>query len=192
MKGADDTVVWKERRVDVACSSEVLMHVRVVVSVCSVVLAVTSSVAAQQMPGTGGETLNGKRVISAELVRGHETILVAGFSHDAGVQCGPWMKAIERDSALKDATAYELAMLEKAPGMVRGMIKSGMRKGTTPEERDHIVVMTQDQKEWEKFFDVKDRKDPYLLVLDGNGRVVWHGHGPAALLEPQLRSAIKK
>lgn len=144
------------------------------------------------MPGTAGETLNGKRIVPADVVRGHVAILVAGFSHDGGMQCGPWMKAIHADDALKGVAAYELAILEKAPGIIRGVIKSGMRKGTTPEEQNQIVVMTRDQALWEKYFAVVDEKVPYVVMLDANGDVVWHGHGPAASVEPQLRAALKQ
>ena len=83
-------------------------------------------------------------------------------------------------------------MLEKAPGMLRGIIKSGMRKGTTPEEQNRIVVMTKDQEEWEKFFGVEDEKAPYVVVLNAKGDVVWHGHGPAASLEPLLKASLNK
>src|SRR5579872_4427619 len=65
---------------------------------------------AQSMPGTAGETLSGKRLVPADAVRGHAAILVAGFSHDGGMQCGPWMKAIYGDAALTGVAAYELAM----------------------------------------------------------------------------------
>lgn len=147
---------------------------------------------AQAMPPTSGETLSGKPVAPADLVHGHDSILVAGFSHDAGMHCGPWMKAIQNDPALKDVASYELAMLEKAPGMFRGMIKSGMRKGTTAEEQNRIVVMTKDQEEWEKFFGVEDEKDPYVVVLNAKGDVVWRGHDPAVRLEPLLKRALDK
>lgn len=168
------------------------MNIRTIILACSFAVGTTCASAAEDMPATAGEALSGKHVIPAEAVRGHEAILVAGFSHDAGMQCGPWMKAIENDEGLKDASVYELAMLEKAPGMIRGLIKSGMRKGTTPEERDRIVVITQDQPRWEKFFGVEDSKEPYVLLLDANGNVVWRGHGSATVLEPQLRAALNR
>ena len=145
----------------------------------------------QAMPSTAGETLSGKRIVPAEVVRARRSILVAGFSHDGGMQCGPWMKAIRGDAALNGIAVYELAMLEKAPAIIRGMIKSGMRKGTTPDEQEEIVVMTKDQAVWAKYFDVGDDKDPYVVMLDAKGVVLWHGHGPAARLEPLLKDAVK-
>lgn len=146
---------------------------------------------AQQIPATAGETLSGKHVVPSELVRGHAVILVAGFSHDAGMQSNSWRKAILADSTLDGIPVYELAMLEKAPGMIRGMIKSGMRKGTSPAEQDRIIVMTQDQKLWEAFFAVENDKDPYVVMLNEKGDVLWHGHGPSATLEPELRKTLE-
>jgi len=147
--------------------------------------------AGQAIPVTAGETLSGKRVVPAQAVRGHAAILIAGFSHDAGMQSGAWRKAVRSDATLNGTAVYELAMLEKAPGMIRGMIKNGMCKGLSPAEQDQIVVMTQDQKLWEKFFGVENDKDPYVVLLDAQGTVLWHGHGPAATLEPELRAAPK-
>jgi hypothetical protein len=164
---------------------------RVAMAVTLVVLANSAfHCCCQTMPSTAGETLTGSRIVPADVVRGRAAILVAGFSHDGGMQCGPWMKAIRADAALSGVAAYELAMLEKAPGFIRGVIKSGMRKGTTPEEQNEIVVMTKDQPEWEEYFGVGDDKDPYVVMLDAKGNMVWHGHGPAARLEPLLRDAL--
>lgn len=146
---------------------------------------------AQQMPSTAGETLSGKHVVPAELVRGHVAILIAAFSHDAGMQSGEWRKAVLADTALKEIPVYELAMLEKAPGIIRGMIKGGMRKGLSPAEQDHTVVMTQDQKLWEKYFGVENDKEPYLVMLNASGEVMWRGHGPPAANEPLLKGALK-
>ena len=73
-------------------------------------------------------------------------------------------------------------MLEEAPGFMRGMIKSGMRKGCPQREQDHSVVLTQDEKLWRSYFDVSDDKDPYVVLIDEAGKVLWHGHGAAASL----------
>lgn len=172
-----------------------LVKVRSVLLVLLVSAGITSratSAVSQTMPTTGGETLSGKHLKPADAVKARTAILVAGFSHDGGMRCGAWMKAVEGDPVLKDVAVLELAMLEKAPGILRGMIKNGMRQGVSAQEQDRIVVMTQDQKQWEKFFGVGDEKDPYILLLDEKGDVLWHGHGAASDLEPQLRNALEK
>ena len=142
------------------------------------------------MPGTAGETLSGKKIVLADAVRGHAVVLVAGFSHDAGIACGDWMKAIRGDAALAGVDVYEIAMLEGAPGLFRGMIKSGMRKGMSSTEQERSVVLTQDDKLWEKFFAVSNGQAPQVMLLDATGNVLWHGQGKAAELEPELRNAV--
>jgi hypothetical protein len=145
---------------------------------------------AQSLPTTPGETLSGKHVVIADAVREHTAILVAGFSHEGGMATGDWIKSIRADSAFAKVTVYQVAMLEGAPGLLRGMIKSSMKKGVPAAEQDYSVVLTQDQKLWENYFDVTADKDPYVVLLDGSGKVLWHGHGPAASIEPQLKAAL--
>jgi len=142
------------------------------------------------MPTTAGETLSGKKIVLAEAVRGHRTVLVAGFSHDGGIACGDWMKAIRGDAALAGLDVYEIAMLEGAPGILRGMIKSGMRKGMPSAEQERSVVLTQDDKLWEKYFDVSNAQEPQVMLLDAQENVVWRGHGAASAVEAEVRNAV--
>ncbi len=154
---------------------------------------VTSSVlcGAQALPHTSGETLSGRHAVLADELRGHASIVVAGFSREAGDKCGAWAKAIQADAAMAKATVYQIAMLEGAPALLRGMIKSGMKKGVPAAEQDRFVVLTQDEKQWRQYFGVTDDKDPYVGLLDSSCKVLWRGHGQAAQLEPQLRGALK-
>ncbi len=154
---------------------------------CAIVLAQGQP---SGMPTTAGETLSGKRIVLAEAARGHRTVLVAGFSHDGGIACGDWMKAIRGDAALEGVDVYEIAMLEGAPGIFRGMIKGGMRKGMSIGEQERMVVLTQDGEMWEKYFAVSNGQEPQVLLLDAKGDVVWRGHGAASAVEPQLRNAV--
>jgi hypothetical protein len=165
---------------------------RVLVCVTLVVFGTVAWSYAQApvMPATAGETLSGKKIVLADAVRGHEAVLVAGFSHDGGIACGDWMKAIRGDAALAGAEVYEIAMLEGAPGLFRGMIKSGMRKGMSSAEQERMVVLTQDDKLWEKFFEVTNGQEPQVMLLDAKGNVAWRGHGAAGVVEPQLRNAV--
>lgn len=145
---------------------------------------------AQSLPTTPGETLSGKHVVVADAVRGHTAILVAGFSHEGGMATGDWIKAIRGDAAFAGVTVYQVAMLEGAPSFIRGMIRNCMKKGVPAAQQDYSVVLVQDQKLWEGYFDVTEDKDPYVVLIDGSGKVLWRGHGPAAAMEPQLKAAL--
>jgi hypothetical protein len=144
----------------------------------------------QAMPGTAGETLSGKRIVLADQVRGHAVVLVAGFSHEAGNSTGAWVKAIHADPALAGLPVYEIAEIAGAPSLIRGMIKSGMKKNVPAAEQDSFVVLTEDAKPWRSYFEVDNDQVPYVMLLDQSGKILWHGHGSASDLEAQLKAAL--
>jgi hypothetical protein len=146
---------------------------------------------AQALPATAGETLTGKPIVLAGAVKGHATILVVGFSKDAGAGCGDWIKALHADPALASVTIFQVAMLEQAPGFLRGMIESGMRKGLNPAEQDRFVVLVHDERLWRSYFAASAMKDPFIELLDAGGQSRWHGHGAPKDLEPLLRAALR-
>ena len=144
----------------------------------------------QAMPATAGETLSGKKIVLAGEVRGHSAVLVAGFSREGGNGTGAWVKAIHADPAMSGVSVYQVAMIAGAPGLIRGMIKNGMKKGVPPAEQDQFVVLTQDEKLWKGYFDVGDDKVAYVMLIDASGKALWHGHGTAAEQEPELKSVL--
>ncbi len=146
---------------------------------------------AQTMPGTAGETLSGKHIVLADETRGRAAVLIAGFSREGGNGTGAWVKAVHEDKALEAVEVYQVAILEGAPSFMRGTIKNGMRKGVNAAEQDQFVVLTQDDKQWRQFFGVTTDKEPYAVLIDAKGSVLWHGHGQAEQLEPLLRAAMK-
>lgn len=167
---------------------------RVVLCLVLALLGGAASAVAQapSMPATAGETLSGKRIVLSEALRGRAAILVAGFSHQGGVACSDWMKVIRKDPALAGIDVYEIAMLQGAPGLLRGMIKSGMRKGMSTAEQERSIVLTHDDKLWARYFEVTNAQEPQVILLDAAGNILWHGHGPASAVEPQLRTALKR
>lgn len=146
---------------------------------------------AQALPATPGETLGDKPIVLANAVRGHETVLVAGFSREGGNGAGAWMKAIHADPAFGGVSVYQIAMIAAAPSFFRGMIKNGMKKGVSAADQDRFVVLAADEQPWKNFFGVTTDSDPYVALLDAQGKVLWQGHGSAAPLEQQLKAALR-
>ncbi len=161
-------------------------------SLSGLVAIALASVAAggQEIPRTTGDTLSGKRIVLADEVRGHAAILVAGFSREGGNGTAAWVKAIHADSTFAGMPVYQVADLAGAPSLIRGMIKSGMKKGVPAAEQDYFVVLTQDDKAWRSYFGVEDENVPYVALLDATGKAVWQGYGGAGDLEPKLRAAV--
>ena len=145
----------------------------------------------QSLPPTEAESLTGHGVVLAQAVRGHVSLIIAGFSHEAGSACEAWSKAVHADAAMASVAVYQAVMLEQAPGFVRGMIKSSMRKQIPAAEQDNFLVFTQDEKLWRGYFGVTTDKEPWVVLLDASGKVLWHGHGPASTLEPLVRASLQ-
>jgi hypothetical protein len=146
---------------------------------------------AQSMPTTSGETLSGKQIVLAEAVRGRAAVLVAGFSREGGAATGEWIKQVRADKALENVSVYQVAMIAGAPGFIRGVIRSGMKKGTPAAQQDYFVVLTEDEALWKNYFNVSTDKEAYVVLIDASGRTLWRGHGPAANLEPQMKAALR-
>jgi hypothetical protein len=147
--------------------------------------------AAQTMPSTEGESLSGHRVILAQAIQGHPALIVGSFSKEAASGCEEWLKAVRLDPALASVTVYQAASLERAPGFIRGVIKSTMRKQTPQSIQDKFIVLTRDDALWRNYFGVTSDKEPYLVLFGASGQILWHGHGSAANLEPLLKTALK-
>ncbi len=145
---------------------------------------------AQTLPATAGESLSGQRMVLADAIRGHASIVLASFSRDASSGADQWAKAIHADPALGSVAVYQAVMLGRAPGFVRGMIKSGIRKQTAPSDQGRFVVLTEDEALWRSFFAVASDKEPYVVLIDAAGQLRWRGHGDAAALEPLLKKAL--
>ncbi len=146
----------------------------------------------QTLPVTAGETLSAHRIVLAEAVRNQPAVIIAGFSKDAGPACGDWARAVRADASLTRVAVYQMAMLEAAPSLLRGIIKSSMRKGLSASEQDRFVVFTQDETLWRSYFGVSRDKDPWIVLIDSSGHILWHGHGAASNLEPLLKAALPR
>ena len=140
-----------------------------------------------------GETANGTPIELPDAAAGKVTLLILGFSKQGGQQTGAWADRVSQDLASDPHfTRYTIAVLEGVPTLLRGMVKSGIEKGTPPAKRDHMVTTVSGQAAWKKYAGVTDTKVPYLVLLDGGGHLRWRGHG---LFEQQqyeaLRAAVK-
>jgi hypothetical protein len=109
-----------------------ILKIRKMIPLC---LVVASCVAAENLPVTEAEALSGQKVEFPTALAGMPAICVFGFSKEAGDKTKVWMTKLN-DQGVK---AWSVANLEGAPALVRGMIRSSMRKGT-PQPLLHAVL----------------------------------------------------
>jgi hypothetical protein len=68
-------------------------------------------------------------------------------------------------------------MLGDVPSLLRGMVRGGIKRGVPLSMRRRFLIVNQDENQWKQYVDLKNDKDPYLILCDGNGQVQWIHHG---------------
>lgn len=145
-----------------------------------------------------GETLSGRRIVLPDDAHGKNVFLVIGFSRKGGDASRGWEQRLNKDfGADSRYVIYPIAVLEDAPRFMRGIIKSGIRRGAPPSELDRFVIMVHGEDELKRFVAYSAQDDAYLILVDRNGETCWRGHGSfeeqqyRALREMAMKVAAK-
>ena len=135
--------------------------------------ASTHPAAADGLPSSHAETLTGRKVEFPAALRGTPAVCVFSFSKGAGDLTMVWMNRLKQDSV----NAWSVAELEPAPSLVRGIIRSSMRKGIPPSLLDHSLILTKDTDLWERAVGAAGESLPVLVLFDADGRILWKHQG---------------
>src|SRR5262245_21384883 len=131
-----------------------------------------------QLPQLRGETLTGAPLALPDAAKGKIAFLAITFSEKAGKSARPWSERFEKDHGSRsNLTNYSVSMLGGAPRIFRGMITRAIKKSVPQQSQNRFLIGTSDEAEWKKYLNVADEELPNLLLLDGDGRVIWKDHG---------------
>jgi hypothetical protein len=134
--------------------------------------------AGSKPPQLRGETLDGKTIVLPDAAAGKITLLVLGASRKGGDRTGLWREHFAADFGSNPrADYYVAALLQRVPGLMRGMIRSGMRGGTPPAGQGHVLTSASDEDAWKKYLAMTDDSLPSVLLLDASGHVRWSYNG---------------
>jgi hypothetical protein len=153
----------------------------------------TAPLKAEVLPELDAKDLNGQPVaLAAALSRTAATILLVGFSHGSSDACKAWEDILWAGHG-KDphCSLYSLYEIEGAPGFVVPMITHGIRSKTPEERQSHVLLTRKGRSEWQARlgYDAKAGKDdPYLVLVDAGGKILWQDHGSA---EPGRDKALE-
>jgi hypothetical protein len=129
-------------------------------------------------PKLHGQTLDDKTIVLPDTAAGKVTMLVVSLSRKAGERSGPWREHFAADFALDpQVTYYVAAMLQGAPSFLRGLIRSGIRKGTPAAAQSQVLTSATDEEAWKQYLQMKDDSLPSVLLLDQSGHVRWSYDG---------------
>jgi hypothetical protein len=116
---------------------------RQIALVCALTFLATDSpfAAAENLPVTPAETLAGQKLEFPTAIVGKSSVCVFGFTKEAGDRTKAWMARLNQDGM----NSWSIANLEGAPALVRGMIRSSMRKGTPAPLLERSLILTKDE-----------------------------------------------
>jgi hypothetical protein len=138
-----------------------------------------STAFAQQCPTISGQTLSGHPVTLPTATAGHPAILFVGFSHASQKAVEGWSRqvAAQLKTTHPEVERFDIAVIQDAPRLVRGMITHSMKGSVPVAEHDHFLTVTQGEEELKKAADYSAGDDAYVMLIDGAGKITWHTHG---------------
>jgi hypothetical protein len=133
---------------------------------------------AARIPEVHGTSLSNEAVNLPEALQGKVGVLVLGFSRGSRDAVAGWGRRLATDYRESPTMVYyEMPVLASAPGMVRGFIVRSMKSSVPQQAQARFVPIMDNEAAWRTLAHYGPPDDPYLLVVDGLGDVVWQTQG---------------
>jgi len=142
-------------------------------------LTVADSAPGERIPDVHGTSFADQAVNLPAALQGKAAgILVLGFSRGSRDAVTGWATKIAADYRTSDVVAYyELPVVASVPGFVRGIVLRSIKSSAPERAHKRIVPITSNEAEWRTVVHYSQPDDPYVLVVDGQGNVVWQAQG---------------
>lgn len=159
----------------------------------AILLTLSGSLAAQQIPPTSVDTLSGGHVFLPVPASTKPLIVLMSFSHKGSDDVDAWNQLFRVRYETDPRVDYcELADFQGVPSLVMKMILHGMHRAVHEPEKSHLGLLYAHEEEWKKLVSFQNPDITYVVVAAPDGHVVWQTHGPAtAAKAAELEDAIK-
>ena len=154
-------------------------------------------------PDIVGKALSGSD-ITVGMRDGSPKVLVMTFTRGAASSAQAWLDACRADeTTLKvpsppdgspppRVVCYDVRMVQGIPRIIRGYVEGRMKKGLSPEQLAHTVLVYRDEEAWRGRMTVKpdNESEPFVVMVDRQGRVqslLQGAFNPVALKAGQAR-----
>ena len=140
--------------------------------------AASRTCSAARIPEVHGTSLADEAVNLPEALHGRPGVLILGFSRGSRDAVAGWGRRLAADYRTSPAVMYyEMPVLAAVPGLLRGFVVRSMRSSVPQRAQARFVPITDQEAAWRTLVHYGPADDPYLLVIDGAGDVVWQTHG---------------
>ena len=121
---------------------------------------------------------------------GQANILFVTFQQWHQREVNTWVPvAREIEAAHPDVRYYELLTIRNQSRPAQGFINSGIRSGCTDRlARERTIALYVDKAPFRQALDMHDEEHIYVLLVDGDGQVLWRERGA---LTPETLDALK-
>jgi len=131
-----------------------------------------------RIPEVHATSFSNEAVNLPDGLKGKVGVLVLGFSRDSRDADAAWGKRLAADYRESPTVVYyEMPVLAAAPRMIRGFIVKSMKSSLPASEQARFVVILENEAAWKMVTHYGRPDDPYLLVVDSQGSVVWQTQG---------------
>src|ERR1700731_1483593 len=153
-----------------------------VICVCFMALLAGAVTGAQptsaRIPGVHAPSFSNEAVNLPEGLKGKVGVLVLGFSRDSREADSAWGKRLAADYRESPTVVYyEMPVLAAVPRVVRGFVVKSIKASLPASEQARFVVILENEAAWKTVTHYERPDDPYLLVVDNQGSVVWQTQG---------------
>jgi hypothetical protein len=133
---------------------------------------------AARIPEVHATSFSNEAVNLPEGLKGKVGVLVVGFSRDSRDADSAWGKRLAADYRESPTVVYyEMPVLAAVPRMIRGLIVKSIKSSLPASEQARFVVILENEAAWKTVTHYGRPDDPYLLVVDSQGDVVWQTQG---------------
>jgi hypothetical protein len=141
-------------------------------------LAANDRSMAARIPEVHATSFSNEAVNLPEGLKGKVGVLVLGFSRDSREGDSAWGKRLAADYRESPTVVYyEMPVLAAVPRMVRGLVVKSIKSSVPASEQARFIVILENEAAWKTVTHYGRPDDPYVLVVDSQGSVVWQTQG---------------
>lgn len=133
-----------------------------------------------KFPRIEATTLMGKKVVFPDVASGKTALVVVAFRRQAQGVIDSWKEPFLKDfGGNSDYTFYEIPMISSGWKVMAPVIDNGMRSGVPRELHNQVATYYGPLDQYFEFWDIQDKRDAYVFLLDKEGYVLHTDHGTA-------------
>ena len=135
-----------------------------------------------RVPAVVGTNLFGDEIAIPAAFAGRRNLIAMGYVREHQDDIDTWIAVADALAPqYPDFRFYEVPVIYEGSALFRWWLNNGMRMGIPdPKARERTITVYLDRDRFNAALDIEDMTDIRLVLLDGDGRILWRMTGPVA------------